>query len=137
MRTNIIIFSLLFCLSFAVACTSTTDRQVEFEQQIAEINAIHDEVMPRMAELNMLDEVMTDSLNTASKAQRVKFSAAKEKIKQADSMMMTWMQNFIPGKERTEDEQAAYLKQELESVQEMKAVFLDAIETATKLKDGQ
>lgn len=133
MISNIVKICLVGFVVILASCTSTVDQSEQFSKQIDEINAIHDEIMPRMAELNMLDEVMSDSLNSVSKAQRIPYVAAREKISIADSLMMTWMQNFIPGKERTDEEQAAYLNQELESVITMKAAFLDAIKTAQAL----
>ncbi|BDD10632.1 hypothetical protein FUAX_30640 [Fulvitalea axinellae] len=105
---------------------------------------IHDEVMPRMGELNALKtklKTKIDSLNTLGDSTSnvaLRLRAGVVEIDSADAAMWKWMHGFDGGfKGKTpEDTYAYYLKEEV-SVDSMKMKILRAISVGTELSEGK
>ena len=108
-------FALLF-----VACdggSATTQDPGDLESQVM---AIHDEVMPKMGEVNRLSQELRKEIDAqqargdASEAQMAEMQEAADQLSQANEAMRSWMRNYsrdyVKEKEHmTEEERIAYL----------------------------
>ena len=91
------------------------------EQAYQQTLAVHDEIMPGLAELERLQRQLATRLDSLSdEAQKVKYRAAIDSLEAAYNGMMDWMANFRPieslQKEGLSNEQMIeeYKKQEKE-----------------------
>lgn len=123
-----------------------------FDSQMKETIQIHDDVMPKMSEIN--------SLITKLKAQKEEIEAADEvdsdevemhenaikSLEEAHDLMMSWMKNFSNSFSRTEintgltttDKDSIKAKQsqldnQYQSAREMQKAITDALENAQKI----
>lgn len=105
--------------------TELTEAKTPIELSWDEVMVVHDEVMPKMSDLNRLKkELLQDS---------VKHAALLEKITAAEDGMWDWMHQLTPLKEvktMPEAEAKAYLDQEMERISKVKRQMLESIETA-------
>lgn len=109
-----------------------------------EVFAIHDEVMPKMADLNRLKarmvEAKTDTLKLDSLAE-TQVDAVISQLEQAEEGMMGWMNNF-KGPEKLRDTQLPeeilkYLEEEKAKISKVREDMLNSISAAEQLLAGK
>ena len=99
-----------------------------------EVMAIHDEVMPKLGELNkdrkVLQSILISSNDETVKATLLEAISALEK---ADDGMMDWMAEWKVPSEPTAQE--AYLKKEMVRITQVKTDMLESMKNAKLLKE--
>lgn len=152
---NIFKISLLSLLIGFSACQSTDNKEESeaFDKQMKETVQIHDDVMPKMGEINSMikkleakrGEVKSESEDVKEETLRT-YDEAIANLKKSHELMMSWMKNFSDSFSRTEindglqakDKDSIKAKMKLlntqyESAEEMKKAITDALENAQKL----
>jgi hypothetical protein len=102
----------------------------------ADVNRIHDEVMPRMGELYKLKKKLQerDAASSTTPSEREKINAAILKLDSAYDGMMNWMHQYKPEDHQEKEGQAReYLEGELEKIKKVKSDMLTAIETGKNI----
>lgn len=106
------------------------------KNQMAEVMAIHDEVMPRMGEIAKLVGELKPMVDSTDQGQR--YDAAVQELQLAHKSMMDWMQDFgnrfdpdeiLHGKELTEQKQK-WLDEEEQRVRALRDQINSSIENA-------
>jgi methylphosphotriester-DNA--protein-cysteine methyltransferase len=138
----------LLVSSVFVACgsaggdESSTESTQKNEQAALykEVIDIHDEVMPRMRDINQLlkdidtrvSEFEADSLLTPDQlAEKQNLESTKSLLEDANEGMMSWMRDFQQIEEDQEHEEVIkYLSDEKQKIQAIKEDILSAIEEA-------
>lgn len=99
----------------------------------------HDEVMPRMGEIERLKRELRQQLaNTPDMVleKKEKIEQAIYNLDSASRAMMDWMHKFNPLPDSADQKEALnYLVAEKERIEKVKEVMLTAIEEAKKLKE--
>ncbi len=149
MQTPILPFLLLFAVLTITSCVKKAEEHSHHHEVPAapadpnkslqdSVNAVHDEVMPRLSEIFNLSQALKEKLvqNPAMPtAQKQEIQAALDSLKSADDGMMIWMRQFRPPTDTSAREAARdYLKQEMVKVTKVKSSILSSIERAKKLK---
>lgn len=130
---------LLFIIALLVNCSNNKTRDdagAATEQGDtgleADVNRIHDEVMPRMGELYKLKKKLQARDTAASTpADKAKINSAIQKLDSAYDGMMTWMHQYKP--EEHQENAKEYLEGELEKIRKVKNDMLEAIKTGEAL----
>lgn len=141
------------CIAIAVISFSCKEKQSEesvaFDAQMKETVKIHDDVMPKMTEINSLIsrlEKEKEELEMAEEpnAEEIeKHEMAIKDLKESHELMMSWMKNFSNSFSRTEinsglatkDKDSIKAKREMltaqyKSAEEMQKAITDALENA-------
>jgi ribosome-associated translation inhibitor RaiA len=129
---TIMAFALLFS-----ACNSQQQAEELLEE---EVYAIHDEVMPKMSEIQRLARqlrgIQNDSLSI-DPARRIQISEVVFQLEKADEGMMAWMNAFKqPGtlrSSKSHEEIMAYLAGEKIRMEKVKSDMLTSIDAAKAL----
>lgn len=148
--------SLLFLimLSFVLACGNNGQEQTEQQQAWDAVMAVHDEVMPKMADVNRLTTQLRakaaalDSNQTTTKdvyynavqsleRKEVYFSAIQS-LERADEGMMTWMAavrapEVLRGERKSHAEIMQYLKEEQNKVNQVRDSILTSLERGNQV----
>lgn len=103
-----------------VACTPGSEKKTDGQNNSADdvrkqVMEIHDEVMPKMGQLRKVEKALrqtADSVITLDSAAAQKHLAVADRIKKANEEMMSWMRQFEPNYEGTEDEVRVYLEEQ-------------------------
>ncbi len=112
------------------------------EKSWQEVMDIHDEVMPRMGEINRLKRNISKQLKSAEESLQTETAAkmkeAVDKLEEADKMMMDWMSSFSNGytnvqKEGDHKKIMEYLEMEKGNITEVKNAMLGSIELGKKI----
>ncbi|MDX1940078.1 MAG: hypothetical protein SFU99_05965 [Saprospiraceae bacterium] len=126
--------------SFALSCDQTAKQQAQEQQLWDQVMAVHDEVMPKMGEMNQLSRDLRtklEELDTTLTEQREQMMMGIRALEQADEGMMSWMSAIEPLDElhenKTHEEIMAYLKEEQQKVSKVKEDMLKSIEEGKKL----
>jgi chromosome segregation ATPase len=140
-------------IAFSFSCKEEQSKDSKaFDAQMKETVQIHDDVMPKMTELNSLisklekeKEKIEASGDVASEEVET-YETAINDLKEAHDLMMSWMKNFSNSFSRTEintglatkDKDSIKAKQEMLSAQynsaeEMQTAITKAIENAQLL----
>ncbi|MGO1751848.1 MULTISPECIES: hypothetical protein [Psychroflexus] len=79
----------------AIACNEEQKTKIEsdFKKEIDKAIEIHDDVMPKMSDINK----KIRNLDTLTGIDSTTVNASKEKLKNAHGEMMTWMKDFSQG----------------------------------------
>lgn len=135
------IIYLILTIAFLSSCKSEPKESTP--TQMEEVIAIHDEVMPKMQEINKLIETlkpMADSTETG-----MEYGKAMKDLQNAHASMMEWMKGFgnrfssaeiLDGQELS-DEKKIWLDEEEVKVKEMQSEVLSSIENANKLLESK
>lgn len=137
MKKNTLNLSLILILMLSfIACeqdkSEVKQLQKEFDTTMEETIKIHDEVMPRMVEIN---ELLTELDIRSKKKDTVGFKENTEQLESAHKEMMSWMKSFSASFDRHEvnsgitTENIEELKAKNKLVEEYKA-------SAEKMKDN-
>ncbi len=151
MQTKSIIFLLIGLL--AVACKPKSGEQkAEVEEQNIdrgnmqiqqkkweEVMAVHDEVMPRMSEVNRLTEQLKERMETAPEAEKQELSQAVQQLEAADKGMWDWMYGIKQLGELRDslahEGIVEYLNTEEKKIAEVRDQILSSIDNAKALVD--
>lgn len=99
-----------------------------------QVMAIHDEVMPKLGELNKdrkaLQKILKSTTDENIKSELLK---AITGLENADDGMMDWMAEWKVPEEKSEQE--AYLNKEMVRITKVKSDMLESMKTAKVLKE--
>ena len=123
----------------AIACESGPTEEEQQNSLKDEVMEIHDEVMPKMGEMNTLkNELLADAESLATDttivenieiSNELKLIAAE--LEEANKSMMDWMRNYKPTfDEQTHEEIMQYLEDQKVKAGEVKTKILTTIEKA-------
>ena len=149
MKTLIkVLFIALVTVSFSCVEDQSEDSKA-FDAQMKETVQIHDDVMPKMTQLNSLISKLKKEKEQIETAEGVdaeeveEYEIAIKDLKESHDLMMSWMKNFSNTFSRTEinsglattDKDSIKAKQEMlnaqyNSAEEMQKAITDAIENA-------
>jgi hypothetical protein len=120
-----------------------------FDKQMKETIQIHDDVMPKMSEINSMISKLESEKENLLKAEEVNSEKVEmhedaiASLKDAHDLMMSWMKNFSDSFSRTEINQGlettdkdsikaklTQLDAQYNSAEEMKKAIVEAIENA-------
>ncbi len=131
---------LLLSLSLFFGTTSCKEKNPEpAKNQMAEVMAIHDEVMPRMGEIGKLVATLKPMADSAG--QDSKYHKSMRELQEAHKSMFSWMREFgdrfdpdeiLHGKELTEQKQA-WLDEEEKKVRALREEINGSIARAKKV----
>jgi hypothetical protein len=146
---------------FLTACNNegqadkAADTEKEKQEQVSqdkwdvaykEVMGIHDEVMPRMGEINRLKRTIQEKLETGQGKMGTELektmNTAVAKLEAADSLMMAWMATFNDGykkvKKKAQDQEVMeYLEKEKEKITIVKDRMLESIRLGKVLTEGE
>jgi hypothetical protein len=136
-----IFFPCLLLLSFLMVACGSSDNSAQLEAQVM---SIHDEVMPKTAQINQLSQQIrkeVERMQSDPEADDVRlatFQATLQDLEVAEQSMMNWMRNYskqyLKEKEHmTDEERTIYLEDELSRVKEVKQSMIQSITQAEKL----
>lgn len=141
MKTNhlSILLSALIVLVMLAACGKSLSKEEKeakiIEQQINEVMAIHDSVMPKTGEIFKLKKKLSgyETLVTDSVVIQ-KIYRSKNLLVEADEAMMKWMHEFREADPMlTFEEKNRYYSEEKKKITEVKIKMLEAIDSAKTL----
>lgn len=127
-------------MAFALLFSACNSQQQAEELLEEEVYAIHDEVMPKMSEIQRLARqlrgIQNDSLSI-DPARRIQISEVVFQLEKADEGMMAWMNAFKqPGtlrSSKSHEEIMAYLAGEKIRMEKVKSDMLTSIDAAKAL----
>ncbi|MCX7638196.1 MAG: hypothetical protein N2044_10175, partial [Cyclobacteriaceae bacterium] len=130
---------LLIFLFMIAACSGSGNKQEKkteepFQYLYDKVMDIHDEVMPRMDEIQKIKRQLQEKLKNSKDLAEEKRKELEQKIALLDSAsraMMNWMHEYHP--EYYEgDSLRIYLENEVERVTRVKELMLDAIKKGSE-----
>lgn len=119
----------------ALACTTNntnnTDKAKEQEELYNQVMSVHDEVMPKMGELNAMARDLK-GLTELPDSTKINVSAVVTNLDNAHEGMMAWMGGFqtldkIKMEGKSHEEILAYLNEELVKVEAVKTNMLSSM----------
>lgn len=140
--TQRILFAVLLLAGLTFGCGEGAVDQDQLEKDLAnEVMDIHDEVMPKMAEVNRFGRTLRsyyeDNKETISADLDGQMELIQRELDAADDGMMGWMANYqaLSTLKETMDHQAImdYLSKEKEEISKVKDQINTSIEKAKKL----
>ena len=136
MKLNRVLCVIVVCLG-VFACKSDGSGESENSARALEkeVLAIHDEVMPRMGEIESLRESLVSELeNTALDSQlRVATNEAISRLELGDSLMWDWMHNYSIPENVSNDSVVKYLENEKRQITQVRQTMQGAITGAEGL----
>ena len=140
MNNKIKLFLLFLAGSFACK-TGPNQSELDAQQQAwEEMMAIHDEVMPKMSEMNQVVREFTgieEKEQALFEQYRERILASKERIEAAEEAMFSWMNEIKQLEQLREtmshEEILAYLAAEKEKISKVKADMLGSLEGGFQL----
>ncbi|MFZ6664034.1 hypothetical protein [Peijinzhouia sedimentorum] len=123
----------------AIACESGPTEEEQQNSLKDEVMEIHDEVMPKMGEMNTLknelladaDSLSADSSNVENLELSIDLKQIASELEEANKSMMDWMRNYKPTfDEQTHEEIMQYLEDQKVKAGEVKTKILTSIEKA-------
>lgn len=134
--------TILALLLLVVACGNNTEALKEQENNLAnEVMDIHDEVMPKMAEINRLSRTLQDyyeaNKETISDELDGQIELMQRELEKADDGMMGWMANYQQPtalrETKTHEEIMTYLQEQKKEVSEVAEQINSSLAEAKKL----
>ncbi len=92
---------------FFVACNSLAEKEAEYDSLIKEVIGVHDEVMPKMGDINSLINAIKVEAKKDTITVNEKFLEATTKLTDSHTAMMDWMKVFGDNFDLMADERAA------------------------------
>ena len=127
-------------LSLAFLAIQSCDNKKEKIDKYSEIMMIHDDAMPRMAEVqNLKQDLKKIAVNVIDSIQLASFNYSIGELEEADEMMMTWMNQW--GKKTKEidknsNEYKIFLKAQKEEIINVSDRIFHAMEHAKETLHG-
>lgn len=125
---------------FIIGCNQSAKQQAEEQLLWDQVMAVHDEVMPKMSEINQISRDLRTKLEATDSTlvdQREQMMVGIRALEQADEGMMTWMAAIEPldelREDKTHEQIMAYLQEEQQKVAKVKEDMLTSIEEGKKL----
>lgn len=116
---------LLFLLIGTLACTDK--KLAEVERLTDEVIDIHDKMMPLMDDMYLTRQALQKAAD-ADSLQSATYTASMQRIADAESAMMTWMNNFNPlFRGASHEETMDYLKEQKKTMQAVADQMTDAL----------
>lgn len=140
------IFSSVSCIIYVTIILLSCGTQNESNEELKdEVIAIHDEVMPKMAELKTLKKNILAVSETLYQEDSVmhaeligKLESLAERMDQAFDGMFVWMRQYKPGSEdMSEKEYREYLLDQKEKVQKVNADIKATMNEAKVILDAK
>ncbi|HEY9184923.1 MAG TPA: hypothetical protein VIM94_06345 [Salegentibacter sp.] len=136
-------FLLIFLSIGFFSCNNESEARKQYEENYDEVLRIHDEVMPKMGELNALSMRLKKKIDTTSNDLQKHEEAIKD-LENAHDFMMDWMHDFSdnyvrnqPALEELSEEEIKKknqgLEEEIEKVNQMKEAVNSSMENARNL----
>ena len=150
MKTTHIFMMLLLAVA-VLACNTGSSNQQEAEktdteklekEAWAEVMKVHDEVMPKMADMNKISRSLKPFLEEGAledKSLMEEVNLAIKKLETADDAMMDWMADISPLEElrgeKSHEEIMAYLGEEATTIAKVKEDMLSSISFGQEVLD--
>ena len=107
-----------------------------------EVIAIHDEVMPKMSDINRVKRALQEHASglTSPKcefqeADRGKIKGMVAKLEEADEAMMQWMRNFKKPENVSHEKMMVFLESEKVKISDVSDLMLSSLEKGEKLME--
>lgn len=100
-----------------------------------QVMTVHDEVMPKMGELQKAQksfQQLADSL-AADSAQSARYRELADQMEVANQSMWDWMHQFNRNMEGSDEEVQAYMEEQLQAIEQVRTTMLQALATADSL----
>lgn len=131
--------SLVVVSVFVMGCNGLSTEEKEYDAMMKEIIDVHDEVMPKMSEIAMLQGKLREKIDSTTTS--IPLKSAVNQLSAAHFSMMEWMENFgarFPYEERTGkkpytqdfETRKKMLEEELTAVKKMREDVLNSIKGA-------
>ncbi len=130
-------------ISTAILFASCQGKDPDFVSQDKikkELLAVHDEVMPKMGEMNearkkLIKLIKSEAIKDSTSLEAVNYTI--EYLERADEGMMDWMGEFVQPSDmrnsKSHEEIMAYLNEEKEKIIKVKTDILNSLEAANKI----
>jgi len=137
-----IVAVICFFLLLLGSCTSNerskvTNDESELDILYSEVMEIHDNVMPKMSDINNSKDQINEILSSNQQQQLTEEQIQEMKIalsllKEAEDAMWDWMHSFsdMYGQMKTEKEKELFLTKEKESISKVRDLMEESIENA-------
>jgi predicted transcriptional regulator len=141
MKINIRLFLLVFSLMYFASCGGPNQAELDQQQQEWEaVMAIHDEVMPKISEMNQIsrelkkvEERETELFETYQD----RILGSKQKLEDAEEAMFSWMNEIKQldklRADKSHEEILAYLAEEKVKITAVKEAMLESLEDGLAL----
>jgi len=123
------------------ACAVDKAQEAEQQKLWDEMMVVHDEVMPKMSDINALSKQMEAALGDTTLTEALRDAARKSlyDLQAADKAMWDWMYGIqqLPDLRaaKKHEEILQYLQDETDKITEVKSTMLSSIEAAEALRD--
>jgi hypothetical protein len=125
---RLLIINLFIYLTILSACGPNYEKEATSLYQ--EVMALHDEVMPKMSDINKAKKKLNELKDDEN---GVVMDAQIEALVQADDAMMNWMYQFKNPESNDFKANIEYLKIQKEKMVEVKTIMLKTIDDANLL----
>ncbi|MFN7115654.1 MAG: hypothetical protein ACK4TA_02585 [Saprospiraceae bacterium] len=121
--------NLLFAMAcLTIACNNSGNQEVEQQQAFDAVMLVHDEVMPRIADVNRLTTDLrsrAEGLDSTQQATKNQLYDAIQALERADEGMMNWMAEVqtpetLRGEGKTHAEIMRYLEEQQKQVNQVR-----------------
>lgn len=130
----------LVALAGLSACANDKAKEKDQQKLWDEMMVVHDEVMPKMSEINALSKQMEAALSDTTLTEELRDAARKSlyDLQAADKAMWDWMYGIqqLPDlrASKQHEEILQYLQEETAKITEVKSSMLASIEAAESVK---
>ena len=126
--------SLFFLVNFLMtACNNSTNQVVEEQQAWDQVMAVHDDVMPKTADLNRMTTQLrakNAALDSTRQDTKNKIMDAIQALESADESMMNWMA------EVQDPEIMRYLEEEKNKVDRVQSDIMVSLDQGKQILEG-
>lgn len=135
-----IILLALVALAGLSACANDKAQETDQQKLWDEMMVVHDEVMPKMSDINALSKQMEAALSDTTLTEELRDAARKSlyDLQAADKAMWDWMYGIqqLPDlrTSKKHEEILQYLQEETNKITEVKSSMLGSIEAAQSVK---
>ncbi|HMP29812.1 MAG TPA: hypothetical protein PKD85_09435 [Saprospiraceae bacterium] len=128
MKFKLTLLSCIFLATYLIFASTSCNPDVPKSKLLEEqVMGIHDEVMPKMTDLQSAKKEL--ELALANGADSTKVFELLDQIDDADESMMVWMEEYqIPDEASSEEDKLTYLNLELSRINDVKNKMLKALE---------
>lgn len=114
---------------------STSLKTAENQQLMDEVMQVHDEMMPKLPQLNQLQQKMLEMARTTKKSsQKQQFTDVAKALGEAENAMFAWMEQFPSNLDSLPAENIKVILEEQKiSVNRMKNQMLDALKKSDEV----